>query len=177
MDLDWDLPPYPPAGESADRKPLRVQVDLGDALSHPLALAKNNEAWQLATCPEAKSRDPRRAVELAKQAVELAPKEGMCWNTLGVAHYRVGNWKESIVALEKSMQLLCGQFEGFNTLFLAMAHWRRNDQERARKWYNQAVAWMEKNKEALEKDKPHQEELRRFRAEAAALLEGKANND
>ena len=28
--LDWDLPPYPPAGDSHDAPPLRVTVDLGD---------------------------------------------------------------------------------------------------------------------------------------------------
>jgi Tetratricopeptide repeat len=170
MKLDWDLPPYQPAGEIDDRKPLRIQLDLGEALSRNLALAKNNEAWPLATHPEAKSRDPLRAVELAKQAVELAPKEGNFWNTLGVAHYRAGNWVQSIAALEKAMQLMKGQFESHNTFFLAMAHWQRKDKEQAHKWYNQAVQWMEKNKEALRKNKLLQEELRRFRAEAEALL-------
>ena len=47
--------------------------------------------------------------------------------------------------------------------FLAMAHWQLSDKEQARKWYDQAVEWMEKNK-------PEDEELLRFRAEAAALL-------
>ncbi|HTU89418.1 MAG TPA: protein kinase, partial [Gemmataceae bacterium] len=143
MKLDWDLPPYPPAEENADRQPLRLQVDLGEALNRNLALANNNNAWQLATHADAKLRDPLRAVELAQQAVALAPKEGIFWNTLGVAHYRAGNWVESIAALEKSMQLLHGQFESFNTFFLAMSHWQRNDKEQAHKWYNQAVRWME----------------------------------
>jgi len=75
------------------------------------------------------------------------------------------------------MQLLSGRFEAFNTLFLAMAHWQRNDKEQARKWYDQAVGWLEKNKETLKKDKLHEEELHRFRAEAAALLEGRAKKD
>ncbi len=170
MGLNWDWPPYPPAEESAERKPLQTQVDLGDILTRNLALAKNNEAWQLAAYPEAQPRDPRRAVELAKEAVVLAPKEGNCWNTLGVAHYRAGNWQESIAALEKSMQLLSGHFEAFNTLFLSMAHWQRNDKEQARKFYDQAVGCLEKNKEGLKKDKLHEEELHRFRAEAPALL-------
>ncbi len=162
MGLDWDSPPYPQATEREDGKPLRVQVDLDDARSQKLALAKNNDAWQLATHAEAKSRDPLRAVELAKQAIELAPKEGYCWNTLGVAHYRAGNWMESIAALEKSRRRLSGRFEAFNTFFLAMAHWQRNDKEQARTFYHQALQWMEKNKEGLKKDRLHEEELRRF---------------
>jgi hypothetical protein len=169
MKLDWDLPPYPPAEAPADLKPLQVEVELDPA---ELAQAKNNDAWQLATCVKVKSRDPRRAVELAKAAIQLAPQEGIYWNTLGVALYRAGQWEESIQALEKSMQLQGGRAGSFNTFFLAMAHWQRNEKEQARKQYDQATAWMEKNQAGLPKE--HAEELRRFRAEAAALLEGKA---
>jgi uncharacterized protein HemY len=60
----------------------------------------------LATSPDSKFRDPKRAVELAKKAVKLAPKEGNYWNTLGVAQYRASDWKEAIAALEKSIELL-----------------------------------------------------------------------
>jgi tetratricopeptide (TPR) repeat protein len=35
---------------------------------------RNDLAWLLATCPDEKIRDPRRAVELAKKAVELDPR-------------------------------------------------------------------------------------------------------
>ena len=44
-----------------------------------------------------------------------------------------------------------------------MAHWQPGEKDEARKWFDQAVEWMEKNK-------PDDEELRRFRAEAAELL-------
>jgi WD40 repeat protein len=37
IDLDWDLPPYPPAASSHEGKPLRVEVDLG-----PLGGAKKD---------------------------------------------------------------------------------------------------------------------------------------
>src|SRR5262249_25449220 len=62
----------------------------------------NNLAWLLATCQDVKVRDPQRAVALAKKAVERAPKNGEDWNTLGVAHYRAGDMKAAIDALEKS---------------------------------------------------------------------------
>jgi tetratricopeptide (TPR) repeat protein len=122
----------------------------------------NEFAWLLATCPDAKIRDVARAIKLADEAVKLAPKEGGSWNTLGVAHYRAGNWKAAWAALEKSKELRKGG-DAFDWFFTAMAHWKLGDHDAARKWYNQAVAWMDKNQ-------PENEELRRFRAEAEELL-------
>ena len=93
---------------------------------------------------------------------QLAPREGGYWNTLGVAHYRAGDWKAAIEALTKSMELGKGG-DGSDWFFLAMAHWQLGDKPQARSWYDKAVPWMEKNQ-------PKNEELIRFRAEAAALL-------
>ena len=44
-----------------------------------------------------------------------------------------------------------------------MARWQLREEEQARKRFHQAVLWMDKNQ-------PQDAELRRFRAEAAALL-------
>jgi tetratricopeptide (TPR) repeat protein len=126
------------------------------------AMAFNNLAWTLATCPELKIRDSRRAVELAERAVLLEPKGSM--NTLGVAHYRAGDWKAAIAALKKSVELDQRPATSFNAFFLAMAHWQIGEKEQARSWYDQGVHWMQKNA-------PNDEELRRFRAEAEELLE------
>jgi superkiller protein 3 len=125
------------------------------------ARAYHGLAWLLATCPDAKLRDQKLAVELAKKAVELAPKAGSFWTTLGVANYRAGNWKGAVAALDKSMGLRQGG-NGNDWFFLAMAHWQMGNKEEARKRYCQAVQWMDKNQ-------PTNEELR-FRAEAAKLL-------
>jgi len=165
--------PYPRADPRADQKPLQVQVDLGDTEKQRQALANNTEAWRLATHPEAKSRDPHRAVELAQQAVELAPKEGLYWNTLGVAHYRAGNYQDSIAALEKSRHLQPGQLAAFDYFFLAMAHWKLGHKDEAQNRRAQALEWMQKNPEALKKNPSYDDELRRFRAEAEELLEEK----
>jgi len=150
--------------EDGFRKALELMPDnaafdnsVEDAVYH------NNLAWLLATCPEPKFRNPSRAVELAKRAVGLEPKESAHRNTLGVAHYRAGNWKEAIVSLEKSEELAPGNYLAWNVFFLAMAHWQLGDKEQARKSYLRAAAWMEKNK-------PNDEELRRFRAEAEEVL-------
>jgi tetratricopeptide (TPR) repeat protein len=124
--------------------------------------AYNNVAWALATWPDPRRRDPAQAVAAAKKAVQLAPQVGDWWNTLGVAHYRNGDAKGAIAALEKSMALRQGG-DAADWFFLAMARWQLGHKDEARKWYGQAVAWTEKNQ-------PRNAELRRFRAEAAALL-------
>jgi tetratricopeptide (TPR) repeat protein len=128
----------------------------------------NNLAWLLATCPDARLRDPARAVELAKRATELAPQYGYLWNTRGVAHYRAGDWDAARAALETSIARYAGQseastLESFSTFFLAMAHARLGNATEARRWYDRAVRWMEQNQ-------PGDLELHRFRAEAEGLL-------
>jgi WD40 repeat protein/serine/threonine protein kinase len=105
----------------------------------------NNAAWFLATCPDASLRDASRAVELARRAVERKPNVGTHWNTLGVALYRAGDWQAAITALSKSNELLGGKMLSFNAFFLAMAHWQKGEKEQARRWYDKATDWMEKN--------------------------------
>jgi tetratricopeptide (TPR) repeat protein len=55
--------------------------------------AQNSVAWMLAACPDAKLRDPKRAVELAEKAVKTEPRRGAFWTTLAVARYQSGDWK------------------------------------------------------------------------------------
>ena len=127
-------------------------------------------AWILATWPDAKLRHPERAVELAKKAIDLAPGFWIAWKTLGAAHYRAGDWKAAVAALDKSLELRKGG-DAAVQLFLAMAHGKLGNPHEARKAYKQAVQWLEENKEALENDKGQAEELLRFRAEAEEVLQ------
>jgi tetratricopeptide (TPR) repeat protein len=129
---------------------------------------KNAGAWNtlarlFATCPDPRLRDSGKAVRFAQKAVELAPANGNYWNTLGAAHYRAGDWKLAVEALTKSMGLRKGG-DSADWFFLAMAHWQLGEKDKAHEWFNHGVQWMEKNA-------PRNEELRRFRAEAAELLE------
>ena len=126
------------------------------------ATALNNLAWLLATCPIADVRDPGRAVELAKAAVDLAPNTVNYWNTLGAAHYRAGDWLAAVAALDKAAGLR-RRPDSDDGFFMAMSHWRLGDKEQARRSYDQAIA-------ALPPDRLADEERRRFRAEAAELL-------
>jgi WD40 repeat protein len=139
MDLDWDLPPYPPAAADAG-KPLRVEVDPGDLG----AMIQAQDYWQRAlglALPDPKCRDPRPAVELGTKAVQLAPKDGNCWFTLGVAQYRAGNWKAALESLEKGMPLRNGGDCG-DWFFLAMVHWQLGDKAQALQWYEKGDQWM-----------------------------------
>jgi tetratricopeptide (TPR) repeat protein len=122
---------------------------------------QNNLAWTLVTCPEKELRNLRRGLELAKRAVEFAKERASCWNTLGVALYRTGDWNGAIAALEKSIALQ--GFSGYDGFFLAMARAPLGQPDNARNEYDRALRWMKKVKS---KD----DELRRFRAEAAELL-------
>jgi serine/threonine protein kinase/Flp pilus assembly protein TadD len=126
------------------------------------AWANNNLAWLLATVPDENLRDPKRAVELATKAVQLAPTEGTIVNTLGVARYCAGDFQQAVNDLEKSMSLRNG-VESDDFFFMAMAEWQLGRRTEAKTWYDKAVAWMDKNQ-------PTDPELAHFRAEAAELL-------
>jgi tetratricopeptide (TPR) repeat protein len=65
------------------------------------AKALRELAWLLATCPDARFCDPQKAIPLAQRTVALSPEDGPSWDTLGVAHYRSGDFKAALKALEK----------------------------------------------------------------------------
>lgn len=126
------------------------------------AKAHDKLARLLATHPDAKLRDPQRAVALAQHAVALPLVVAKHWNTLGIARFRNGDWPGTTDALRTSMSLNKGG-DSFDWFFLAMTQWQLDRKDEARKWYDQAVEWQEKNQ-------PKNAELRRFQREAAALL-------
>jgi tetratricopeptide (TPR) repeat protein len=124
----------------------------------------NNLAWLYATCPPP-HRDPAKALALARRAVALAPEEATYLNTLGVALYRGGQYREAVATLEKSLAAGKGQADAFDLYFLAMAHHRLGETGRARECYDRARKWAP---EGL--DPAQREELRAFRQEAKAVL-------
>jgi tetratricopeptide (TPR) repeat protein len=118
-------------------------------------------AYFLATCPDLQCRDGRRAVELARKAVEQNPTIGRFWHTLGVAHYRAGDAKAAVNALTRSSQ--GADPDAYDSFFLAMSHWQVGDQMQARRWFDRGAQWMAKTR--LPRN-----DLRRLRAEAEQLL-------
>jgi non-specific serine/threonine protein kinase/serine/threonine-protein kinase len=130
---------------------------------HPFrGFAVSNLAWFLATAAESRARNPTRAIELARQAITLAPEEGSSWNTLGAAQYRAGDWKAAVASLQRSMELQKGG-GSYDWFFLAMARWQLGDKDEARDWYRKSV-------DGMTGTNAKNEDLLRFRDEAAALL-------
>jgi WD40 repeat protein/Tfp pilus assembly protein PilF len=133
-----------------------------------LALLCNNLAWALVST-RGRKRDPARALDLARHAVELTPDRAIYHNTLGVAQYRAGQLTEAIVTLEKSLAAGKGESDAFDLFFLAMARSKVGDIARARADFERAVRWR--------RDHPNlpgqwPAELDAFQAEAQAFLNG-----
>jgi tetratricopeptide (TPR) repeat protein len=125
--------------------------------------AVNNElAWFLATSPEPRLRDAARALRLAQKVVTARPESANYRNTLGVAYYRSGDDRAAVAELERAMSLQAGGTP-LDWFFLSMAHWRLGDRDKARNFFDQSVKWMARSKS-------NDDELRRIRAEAQAML-------
>jgi serine/threonine protein kinase/tetratricopeptide (TPR) repeat protein len=130
---------------------------------HPeLLRTMNNVAWLLLTADEG-VRDPQRAMKLVNEMTYFAAKAAPRWTTLGVAHYRAGDWKQAVAALEKYEPQETDRNLGLNGFFLAMAYWKLGDKDKARQCYDKAVGWTQQN---LQSDP----EYRRIKAEAAQVL-------
>jgi tetratricopeptide (TPR) repeat protein len=124
--------------------------------------AQNGYAWQLATHPDPRLREPKAAIAMAEKAVARRPHDGGIWNTLGAALYRDGRWTDAVAALEKSIELRNGG-NSFDFLFMAMALEGAGDSKAAGHWFDKAVLEMQALQSA-------NHELIRFRAEANAVL-------
>src|SRR5262249_1007892 len=158
---------WSPDGQRLAAGTLRGTIQVWDcsktsAWGSGLAPRKNDRAWLMVRFPGAGEKDIALAVVLAREAVEEAPHLGGAWNTLGVVLYRAGDWQGCTEALHQSMKLT-DSGNSYDFFFLAMARWQLGEKDEARQWYDKAVEWMDKNK-------PGDEELARFRAEAAQLL-------
>jgi uncharacterized protein HemY len=135
---------------------LGITLDPRDSDAH------NNLADLLANYPEAKFHDPKQAIVEAKIAIDLNPRNGTAWSTLGEAYYRAGQWNEAIPALEKGLAMQKG-VEGETFFHLAMAHRRLGHTDEARKCYNKGTAWMDKYA-------PKDLSLKRYRSEAEKVI-------
>ena len=120
-------------------------------------------AWILATAADPKLRDSKAAVSHARQATELRPDVPNHWRNLGAALLRDGDYQAAVEALEKFPKMTNDK-QHQHGFFLAMAYWQIGEKDKANQAYDEAVEWMEKNA-------PKSGPLRRFRAEAAELLE------
>ena len=120
------------------------------------------------------------AIACYRKAVELDSQSVLVWQQMGWAEYRTGNWRGSIVDLEKSCKLQAGgKGDSAQWIVMSLAHGKLAnekklpEQERdrhkteARRWFDQAVK--EIDSQSAREDSVATT-IRAFRAEAAELL-------
>ena len=173
----------------------RQQVKLYPAIPgrrQELALMLGYLAW-LHACGPATVRDPAKALEEAREALELAPGHGPYLTTLlGAVTYRLGDGERAAALLPSADETSQGRTQPARAwviissvlkrdadarermarpmghFFLAMNHWKRREKDIARDCYQQALRQMSVLRITARLPR---EELEATRAEAAALLE------
>jgi serine/threonine protein kinase/WD40 repeat protein len=195
LGLAWELPSSLRRGSEDGRQPLRLCIELDAphyerraqihsraheyaeaiadfqrALEHDpnRALACNALAWIYVTGPT-QLRDADKALSLALKATQVAPNDSDYQNTLGVVHYRLGQYRQAIDALERNVQNSKGEANDF--FFLAMSYQQLGDLAKARDHYERGLRWWQGQANLPPN---HIEELTAFRAEAEALLKKEA---
>jgi serine/threonine protein kinase/WD40 repeat protein len=187
MGLAWEWPEFGPAEPTAhDAKLVKVEVLTGDlrltreqkarqAIDHYRVEVKANPnsaeacdglAWAYLTAP-VELRDVEAALPLAEKAVRLAAGNTNYLNTLGVAYYRAGRYREAVELLRANLEKQEDRVLAIDLYFLAMSQQRLGEAARARDYFDWAVRW------TLVRPPPagdDEEELAAFRAEAEELL-------
>jgi serine/threonine protein kinase/WD40 repeat protein len=166
LDLDWDGPDlHEAAPQPTGSLQVRIKgTESMDKLSRAMQL--NDQAWPLLMGPEEK-RNNTRGLEMALEAVRLAPEDSMVLNTLGVAQYRCGSYSDAIATFEKSLKTSSGESDVYDLFFLAMCHARLDDVALAKDCLDRA----EKGLKAQEKLRADWAvELKQIRAEAEAEI-------
>jgi serine/threonine protein kinase len=162
----WQLGKYPQACEAILQgvpvyQGLMSEFPQVDNYRQQLGTSYGRLVRMLAIAPDVANLDTGRAFEFAQKACELEPADAAHQTSLGMAHYRAGNWNAAVMALEKGAKSPKG-YTCDGLFFLAMATWRLGNKERAYAMYDVAVRGMADNES--------HPDLRRCRAEAAALL-------
>jgi tetratricopeptide (TPR) repeat protein len=116
--------------------------------------------------PDLTPSDAAMALRLARRASEWEPSQAAFWNTLGVAHYRLGDQPSARAAFQKSMDLNSGG-DPADWFFLAALDHGAGKIDEARRWFDRGVAWMRKNRGG---DADRHAELESTRREVSAIL-------
>ena len=141
-----------------------------DCLPWPREVADrcNEAAWSLLGTPETERRTDK-AMLLAKAAVALEPNSGAYGNSLGMAYYRLGRWRDAIATLEPNLERNAG-FAAWDYYILAMAYHQLGDGAKAKDYFDRAVSWHEAKAKETDFQARYRAELNAYRAEAEALL-------
>ena len=129
------------SGARADAEEMFRQLRAAGEEVSPTAVTQLDwYAWFLVTCPDPAFRDPRRALEVAALTLRQAPDNLDYLMTQAVAHYLLGDYRTAIAELERSLPA-AQTWECELHLYLALANHRLGDHDRARRWYDRAIAW------------------------------------
>lgn len=131
-------------------------------------VAMNNLAWLCISAPEPHRR-PQRALELASRAVEREPHENSSLNTLGVVHYRLGQFEKAGDVLRRAL-FADGGPTMFDQIFLAMTAARLGDRTAAKKHHDAAIRLLDEKSARAQLTPDQRREMERFQAEARELL-------
>jgi tetratricopeptide (TPR) repeat protein len=98
----------------------------------------NELSWSMASTPGREPSSYQYALRQAKAACEIT-HEAMQLNTLGVAYYRVGEFKNALAALMEADRLNQGSYNrAIDLFFMAMCRQRLGEYQRARELLSQA---------------------------------------
>jgi serine/threonine protein kinase/WD40 repeat protein len=143
-------------------------------LGHALELEPNQPelamelAWLYVTAPD-HARDPDKALPFARRATELASAESLCWTTLALVDYRLGQWRAAAEEARRSIRLSSEGASPYDWLILAMCEHQLRQSESAHENLERAN-WRIADRAG--KDTPPAADLRELLAEAEALLGG-----
>jgi tetratricopeptide (TPR) repeat protein/predicted Ser/Thr protein kinase len=140
---------------------VRVVREAGGAPSKNVSLL-NDLAWSLCARDALDTADAASVVQLARQAVEMAPNNPSLLNTLGLARYRAGDFRGAVSDLQRSIELTKGK-QPLDFAFLAMAHHRLGDARAAKEAFDEGTRL------AVGTRTPSDEWIR-YSAEAARVL-------
>ncbi len=121
----------------------------------------NQVAWYLVRFPESDQDALAEGLRLATSVHERAPDHPLYLRTLGVAQYRAGQWQSAVESLTNAGRT--GEYSGDRGFFLSMAAWHLGEPATALDAYRKSTEWMDRRHS-------NDDELIRFRAEAAQLL-------
>jgi hypothetical protein len=148
------------------------KVDLGPlppVTGAAVATMINDAKWTVIRQTAATPEQYRWALRLAEKACVLQPNDGNLLNTVGVAQYRVGRYRDALATLTRSDQLTSAKLKKSipaDLAFLAMSHHQLGHPE-------QALADLRRLREGMkEPANAKNEESRAFLREAEALIDG-----
>jgi tetratricopeptide (TPR) repeat protein len=109
----------------------------------------------------------KAALPLAEKAARLVPNSADYRNTLGVAYYRAGRFREAVETLRPNLDSQEDWTLAIDLFFLAMSHHHLGGISHARDYYELGIRWSNTHRELSAKQ---WEELKLFRDEAEELL-------